>query len=288
MPDTGSDRDGERRNRSLVRMLLWSSVDLDSRGLSPDTLGIAAGVAFASAMAVLYLVGESWAALRMVQIFTIVTGLAVGVAGTYDVLTKRPIQLLVPLAHVLFVVLALTLALRLGGFRAPSRAALAWSLGLHLCLLPLTTRLWVIFFSERANGRDVARRRRLLAAAEGGERDTLLVRILETEPGFSEAKLIGGDASGVIRIATGFLSPRPRPGLVYVLGGAVVINRSVPGAEEHGEWARYVIRVQDSVLLGNRPVVTEPAESAELATRAIIVALAISATLTTLSLVAAL
>ncbi len=277
-----------KRARTLGRMLLWSSVDLDTRGLAQDTLGIAAGVAFASGLAIFYLIGESWHAMRMVEIATIVAGLAVGVSGTFDVLSRRPSQLAVPLAHVFGIVLALVIALRLAGHAPAARAALAWSLGLHLCLLPLTTRLWAIVFGERSSTRDVARRRHLLSQAESGEDETLLVRVLDSTPGYTEVSLIGSQGGGVARIVTSALVPRPRRGLVYALTEAVVINRSAPASEHQGEWARYIVRFGESAMLGDRSEVTEPAESAQLARRALFVLIAVSAGLSTLSAIAAL
>jgi len=191
------------------------------------------------------------------------------------------------LAQVFAVVLVLAISLRLAGYRGASRAALAWSLGLHLCLLPLTSRLWAIFFGERANGRDVVHRRELLADAKAENSESLLVRILDTDPGFTEVKPIDGRGTGVIRISTHLFTPRPRPGLVYVLAEPVLINRSVPGSEAQGQWARYVIGVKESVLLGDRAKVTEPAEAAALSMRALFVLIAISVALTGLAAAAA-
>lgn len=250
-----------RRASSFWRQVLWFGLDVDPRKLTGSVLPLAAGIAVGGAFAVLFLIGEGWNRFDFVELIALVTGVGIGVVASLDTLTRRPALLLPPIAHALGAVIVGVLALRLAGDLDRARSVLAWSLGLHVAALPLLARLWGTLLWQRRLGGATQRRASLLEAARRGEGDHLLIRVVGIEGGQCSVETLDRKHRQ-LQVFAKLLSPRPRPGLVYILPRALVINRTLPSDRTQPQrWARHIVRADDSLLLGFKAEVA-PAEVA--------------------------
>jgi hypothetical protein len=246
---------------SFWRQVLWFGLDVDPRRIGGGALPLAGGIAVGGAFAVLFLLGEGWSRFSFLEMLAVVAGVGVGVVSSLETLTRRPALLLAPLAHVLSAVIVAVLVLRLVGRLELARALLVWSLALHMAALPLLARLWGTFLWQRRLGGATQRRAQLLREAKSGEGEHLLVRVVEVDGGQCSVVTLDDDHRE-LQIAARLLSPRPRPGLVYILPEALVINRTTAAEKKTDQkWAHHVIRCDDSLLLGFKAEVP-PAEVA--------------------------
>ena len=229
---------------------LWSPSDEhgDSR-LSVPLHNLMVVFVFGLAVAVLYILANSYTEMRFVELFVIMVGCAVGVTATFDVLSRWPSQLLFPLAQVLTVVLALVAVTHWTNSNNV-RAVLAWSLGAHLCVLPIINKLWTVFLSRRGES-DQLQRAQLLEAANRGEGDTLLIRVLELNGSMATVENLSPNANGLMSVAESVLGTRPRINRIYVVNQAIVVCRN-SGGKSRGQWNRHLVGVGKVVGIGDR------------------------------------